>query len=59
MNSKTAAAFAFLGIIWGTNFIFMRQASEWISPVQIVFLRVLCGFVLRDPLIISPKRNHV
>lgn len=44
MNSKTAAAFAFLGIIWGTNFIFMRQASEWISPVQIVFLRVLCGF---------------
>lgn len=23
----------------------MRQASEWISPVQIVFLRVLCGFV--------------
>lgn len=45
MNSKTAAAFAFLGIIWGTNFIFMRQASEWISPVQIVFLRVLCGFV--------------
>ncbi|MEM8161679.1 DMT family transporter [Morganella morganii] len=45
MNSKTVAAFAFLGIIWGTNFIFMRQASEWISPVQIVFLRVLCGFV--------------
>ncbi|HCE8949016.1 DMT family transporter [Morganella morganii] len=45
MNSKTAAAFVFLGIIWGTNFIFMRQASEWISPVQIVFLRVLCGFV--------------
>ncbi|MEM8325331.1 DMT family transporter [Morganella morganii] len=45
MNSKTAAAFAFLGIIWGTNFIFMRQASEWISPVQIVFLRVLWGFV--------------
>lgn len=45
MNSKTAAAFAFLDIIWGTNFIFMRQASEWISPVQIVFLRVLCGFV--------------
>lgn len=45
MNSKTAAAFAFLGIIWGTNFIFMRQASEWISPVQIVFLRVLCVFV--------------
>lgn len=45
MNSKTAAAFAFLGIIWGTNFIFMHRASEWISPVQIVFLRVLCGFV--------------
>lgn len=45
MNNKTALAFVFLGIIWGTNFVFMRWASEWITPVQIVFLRVLFGFV--------------
>lgn len=45
MNTLTPIAFAFLGLIWGTNFIFMRWASEWISPLQIVFLRVLFGFI--------------
>ncbi len=38
-------AFALLGLIWGTNFIFMKWAALWISPAQIVFLRVLFGFV--------------
>lgn len=38
-------AFALLGLIWGSNFLFMRWASEWISPAQIVFLRVLFGFL--------------
>lgn len=38
-------AFAALGLIWGSNFLFMRWASEWISPAQIVFLRVLFGFL--------------
>lgn len=38
-------AFAVLGLIWGSNFLFMRWASEWISPAQIVFLRVLFGFL--------------
>lgn len=38
-------AFAALGLIWGSNFLFMRMASEWISPAQIVFLRVLFGFL--------------
>lgn len=42
---KSYIAFAFLGIVWGTNFIFMRWSSEFITPVQIVFLRVLCGFI--------------
>ncbi|KAF1369883.1 DMT family transporter [Yokenella regensburgei] len=45
MNQKTFIAFAFLGLIWGTNFLFMHQASRWISPLQIVFLRVLFGFL--------------
>lgn len=45
MNLSTALSFAFLGIIWGTNFIFMRWASELITPIQIVFLRVLFGFI--------------
>lgn len=45
MNRYTWFAFSFLGIVWGTNFIFMRWASELISPIQVVFLRVLFGFV--------------
>lgn len=38
-------AFWFLGIIWGSNFIFMKWSSEWITPSQIVLLRVLFGFI--------------
>jgi drug/metabolite transporter (DMT)-like permease len=37
-------AFALLGLIWGTNFLFMKWASALITPTQIVFLRVLFGF---------------
>ncbi len=39
------AAFALLGLIWGSNFVFMKWASKLISPAQIVFLRVLFGFL--------------
>ena len=38
-------AFSALGLIWGTNFMFMKWASVDISAGQIVFLRVLFGFV--------------
>lgn len=38
-------AFITLGIIWGSNFIYMKMAAEVISPLQIVFFRVLFGFV--------------
>jgi drug/metabolite transporter (DMT)-like permease len=38
-------AFAALGLIWGTNFMFMKWASVDISASQIVFLRVLFGFM--------------
>jgi drug/metabolite transporter (DMT)-like permease len=38
-------AYAALGLIWGTNFIFMKWASVYISASQIVFLRLLFGFV--------------
>lgn len=45
MNTFVYPAFALLGLIWGTNFIFMKWAVELISPLQIVLLRVLFGFV--------------
>jgi drug/metabolite transporter (DMT)-like permease len=62
MNRKTAFAFIFLGVIWGTNFLFMHMASRYISPMQIVFLRVLFGFI---PLLIAAcwlrvlRREHL
>lgn len=41
----TRAAFVLLGLIWGSNFIYMKWAADLISPMQIAFLRVLFGFV--------------
>lgn len=38
-------AFVFVGFVWGSNFVFMKLASELITPLQIVFLRVLTGFM--------------
>lgn len=38
-------AFALLGVIWGSNFIFMKWAADWISPSQIALLRVIFGFI--------------
>ncbi|MFG6094186.1 DMT family transporter [Leptothoe sp. ISB3NOV94-8A] len=37
-------AYLALGIIWGTNFLYMKWAAQLITPSQIVFLRVLFGF---------------
>ncbi|MCT7656391.1 DMT family transporter [Oceanimonas sp. NS1] len=39
------AALIALGIIWGSNFIFMKWATELVSPTQTVLLRVLFGFL--------------
>ena len=45
-SKKTALlAFLFLGVIWGSNFIFMKWAAELISPAQIVLLRAVFGFL--------------
>jgi drug/metabolite transporter (DMT)-like permease len=45
-NKKTALlAFLFLGVIWGSNFIFMKWAAEGISSAQIVLLRAIFGFL--------------
>lgn len=42
---RAALAFGFVGLVWGSNFVFMKLATELITPMQIVFLRVLFGFV--------------
>jgi len=38
-------AFWSLGFIWGSNFIYMKMAAHFIDPIQVVFYRVLFGFI--------------
>jgi drug/metabolite transporter (DMT)-like permease len=45
VGKSASFAFAALGLIWGSNFIFMKWAAVLISPVQVVFLRVVFGFL--------------
>jgi drug/metabolite transporter (DMT)-like permease len=44
MKRAAYIAFALLGLIWGSNFIFVKWAAKDISPSQIVLLRVAFGF---------------
>ncbi|KQR75873.1 DMT family transporter [Rhizobium sp. Leaf341] len=45
MKRSALLAFCFLGLIWGSNFIFVKWAAVHINPVQITMLRVIFGFV--------------
>jgi len=45
MKKAAYLAFAMLGVIRGSNFIFMKWAAKEVSPSQIVLLRVAFGFV--------------
>ncbi|ABL81369.1 MULTISPECIES: DMT family transporter [unclassified Nocardioides] len=49
MSKRTSrwalAAFAVVGFIWGSNFLFMKWAAEEISPRQIALLRVAFGLL--------------
>lgn len=49
-------AFVFLGVFWGSNFIYMKWAGALISPGQISLLRVFFGFV---PLAVLAWRQRV
>lgn len=52
----TYVVFALLGLIWGSNFIYMKWASALITPAQITLLRVFFGFL---PLIVVAWRKRV
>ncbi len=45
MGRLTLFAWLALGIIWGSNFIFMKWAVEYITAQQIVLFRVFFGFL--------------
>jgi len=37
--------FVLLGVIWGSNFILMKMAASYITPLQVVFVRVVSGLL--------------
>lgn len=43
-NCLPLLVFAFLGIVWGSNFMFIKWAARAITPGQIMLLRVLAAF---------------
>lgn len=43
-NCLPLLVFAFLGIVWGSNFVFIKWAARAITPGQIMLLRVLAAF---------------
>ncbi|MGB1239604.1 MAG: DMT family transporter [Pseudomonadales bacterium] len=45
MHKLAHIAFWALGIIWGSNFIYMKMAAVYVSAEQIVLLRVFFGFI--------------
>ncbi|SAK93412.1 multidrug DMT transporter permease [Caballeronia hypogeia] len=45
MKKSALFAFCVLGGIWGSNFIFMKWATEVVTPAQVTLARVVCGFV--------------
>ena len=45
MQVVAYGAFALLGLIWGSNFIFVKWAAVSITPEQIVLLRIIFGFM--------------
>jgi drug/metabolite transporter (DMT)-like permease len=45
VNRLAFLAWISLGVIWGSNFIIVKWVVEYISPLQIVLVRVTLGFL--------------
>lgn len=45
MKHLPVIVFLSLGVIWGSNFIYMKMAADFLTPMQIVFLRVMFGLL--------------
>lgn len=52
----TYIAFLLLGLFWGSNFIYMKMATQYISASQITLLRILFGFL---PLLVFALQKRV
>lgn len=43
--ARAYAALVLIGLVWGSNFIFMKMSTAVLPPMQVVLLRVAAGFV--------------
>jgi len=46
MINRAAIAWLLLGLIWGTNFVFIKWSTDVVSPPQVTLVRVLVGFII-------------
>lgn len=45
MISRSVLAWLTLGLIWGTNFVFIKLSTDVVTPMQVALVRVLVGFI--------------
>ncbi len=45
MINRAGLAWILLGLIWGTNFVFIKWSTEAVSPMQVALVRVIAGFL--------------
>ena len=45
MINRAGVAWLLLGMIWGTNFVFIKWSTEAVTPMQVALVRVIAGFL--------------
>jgi drug/metabolite transporter (DMT)-like permease len=45
MVNRSGLAWLLLGLIWGTNFVFIKWSTEAVTPMQVALVRVIAGFL--------------
>ena len=45
MINRAGVAWLLLGLIWGTNFVFIKWSTEAVTPMQVALVRVIAGFL--------------
>ncbi len=45
MINRAGLAWLLLGLIWGTNFVFIKWSTDAVTPMQVVLVRVVAGFI--------------
>ena len=58
-DRRAALAWLALGIIWGSNFIFMKWATELITPLQVVLYRVAFGLLPIAVFALATRQLHL